>query len=85
MSRHFIPLAFDLAQGYADARSQVGNQVIASAGGVLQSTPSPTNQQAIYSGLKAGLKDMSTIAAEDKPQPHVDEPILLTIAIEFLN
>lgn len=85
MARHFLPLTFDTLGGFVTAESQVGSQVVATAGGAVQSTPAPNTRQAIASGLSAGLKDAAAIAAEDMPQQHVSKPFESTVAIMFLE
>lgn len=85
LDRHGLPLIFDTAYAYADARSQTGQSAVASFGGVATTTPPPTNQQAIASGLKAALKTGQAIAGEDMPIAHVDNPALTSIAVLFIQ
>lgn len=85
INRHALPLVFDAAYAYADARSQTGQSAIASFGGVATSIPAPTNDQAIASGIKAALKTGKTIANEDVVIPHVSNPANTTIAVLFIQ
>lgn len=83
--RHLLPLALDSVAAYADARSQVGSSAVSTLGGVAATIPPPTNQQAIYSGIKAGLQTAKTISAEDKAIAHVSIPANTTVAVLFLQ
>jgi intracellular multiplication protein IcmE len=85
INRHALPLVFDAAYAYADARSQTGQSAIASFGGVATTIPAPTNDQAIASGIKAALKTGKTIANEDMVIPHVSNPANTTIAVLFIQ
>ncbi|MDO8728608.1 MAG: hypothetical protein Q7K26_01805 [bacterium] len=85
INRHALPLVFDAAYAYADARSQTGQSAISSFGGVATTIPAPTNNQAIASGIKAALKTGKTIANEDLVIPHVSNPANTTVAVLFIQ
>jgi hypothetical protein len=70
LQRYVLPMTLGVLEGYVSAKAQTGNTLVIGAGGTTQqSSPAPTETQAVNAGLAVGLKQAQTDIQKEAAKP----------------